>query len=78
LSKKKDKAEQIGQWWQEIEQRSLKLSLDYEYLIEIDIIDCYGLIYTHSIAWALHTKKVAQEEKMNRDLIGNITAVRFK
>jgi len=73
LSEKKDRAEQISQWWHEVEQKSIELSLDYEYLIETDIANCYGSIYTHSIAWALHTKKFAKE-KRNRDnktLIGN-------
>jgi hypothetical protein len=72
LSKKKDKSEQIIQWWQEIEQESLKLSLEYKYLIETDITDCYGSIYTHSIAWALHEKEIAKAEKNNPNLIGNM------
>lgn len=71
LSKKKDKAEQILHWWQEIEQRSIELSIEYEYLVETDVSDCYCSIYTHSIAWALHTKP---EAKRNRgyDLVGNV------
>lgn len=70
----KDRAEQIAQWWHDVEQRSIELSLDYEYLIQTDITDCYGAIYTHSIAWALHTKPEAKkkENRTNRDLIGNI------
>ncbi len=72
LSDEKDKAEQVSHWWQEVEQKSIELSLDYEYLLETDITDCYGSIYTHSIAWALHTKKKAKEKKKNNDLIGNV------
>jgi len=73
LSSKKDRAEQISQWWHEVEQRSIELSLDYEYLIETDIANCYGSIYTHSIAWALHTKKVAKDRRNrnNKTLLGN-------
>lgn len=72
LSKEKDKAEQITYWWQEIEQKSIGLSLDYEYLFKTDITDCYGSIYTHSISWALHTKPISKEQKGNNSLIGNI------
>ena len=41
---------QILVWWENIEQRSIELSLNYEYLIETDITNCYGALYTHSIA----------------------------
>lgn len=70
----KDRAEQVTEWWQAVEQHSIELSLDYEYLIQTDITDCYGAIYTHSIAWALHTKREAKskENRSNRELIGNI------
>lgn len=62
---------QILAWWENIEQHSIELSLDYEYLIETDITNCYGALYTHSIAWALHTKDVAKQQR-RENLIGNI------
>lgn len=73
-SEQKDKAEQVSNWWHEVEQKSIEMSLDYEYLIETDITDCYGAIYTHSIAWALHTKAEAKkkENRINKGLIGNV------
>lgn len=71
LTSKKDRAEQIIYWWQEIEQRSIELALDYEYLIHTDISDCYGSIYTHSIAWALHGKETAKTNQRRNQLIGN-------
>ena len=52
LTEEKDTAEQILSWHTAVEQKSLELSLDYEYLIQTDIEDCYPSIYTHSIAWA--------------------------
>lgn len=67
-----DKAEQISQWWHEFEQKSIELSIDYEYIIETDITDCYCSIYTHSISWAVHTKTTAKEQRRNQELIGNI------
>lgn len=74
LSDQQDKAEQVTHWWSEVEQRSIELSLDYEYLIETDITDCYGAIYTHSIAWALHSKAKAKEKEHRKDmnLLGNV------
>ncbi|MDD4363412.1 MAG: RNA-directed DNA polymerase, partial [Atribacterota bacterium] len=59
-------------WWQEIEQKSIELALEYQYLFETDITDCYGSVYTHSISWALHTKPISKEQKDNNSLIGNI------
>lgn len=71
LTDEKDKAEQVNHWWQAVEQRSIELSLDYQYLIETDITDCYGAIYTHSIAWALHTKQTAKSNRKEKGLLGN-------
>lgn len=69
-----DKAEQITNWWHEIEQRSIELSLEYPFLCCTDIVDCYAAIYTHSIAWALHTKPFIKQpaNKHNTALIGNL------
>ena len=71
LSEEKNQAEQVSIWWKEIEQRSVELSLSYDHVIHTDISDCYGSIYTHSIAWALHGKKVAKSNRKDYSLIGN-------
>jgi len=47
------------------------LSLDYEYLFKTDITDCYASIYTHSVAWAIHTKPIAKKKPKDLTLIGN-------
>ena len=49
--KKKNKSEQILFWWEKVEQQSIKMSLDYEYLTHIDISNCYGSIYTLGYTW---------------------------
>lgn len=71
---KSDKARQILTWWDKVEQKSLALSLEYEYLFHADIVDCYSSIYTHSIAWALHTKEeVKKSENRNKQkFLGNV------
>lgn len=66
-----DKAALVKQWWMEIEQQSIELSLDYEFILHTDISNCYGSLYTHSIAWALHNKDVAKSKKWDKTLIGN-------
>lgn len=58
-------------WWDKIEQNSIKLSLEYIYIFKTDIVNCYSEIYTHSIVWALHTKKVAKEKRKDNKLLGN-------
>lgn len=37
-----------------------------------DITNCYGAIYTHSIAWAFMGKDVAKAKRQNLGLLGNI------
>lgn len=71
-NEKPDKQNQIYEWWQKVEQRSLALSLEFTHLLHLDITDCYGSLYTHSISWALHTIDEAKkpENKNNPNLIG--------
>lgn len=71
LSKQKDQAAQISQWWQGIEQGSIEMALDYQFVLHADITDCYADIYTHSIAWALHDRAVAKAKRKDKTLIGN-------
>ena len=71
-TEKTDNEAQIFTWWQMIEQKSITLSLDYKYLLQTDITDCYGSIYTHTISWALHKKEEAKkkENRTKLSLIG--------
>ena len=68
---RRDRAAMIRQWWEEIEQRSIRLSLKYEYVCHTDITDCYGSLYTHSVAWAMHGKRNAKRLRANKNLLGN-------
>ena len=70
--KKADKPTKISYWWKDVEQQSIKMSLKYEYLTHIDISNCYGSIYTHSIPWAIYGKNNAKENRREQDLIGNV------
>ena len=56
-----DQAAQIQSWWQQVEQSSLLHSLDFTHILHTDVTDCYGSLYTHSIAWALHGLKAAKK-----------------
>ncbi len=66
------KSSQILNWWDKIEQNSIKLGLEYDYLFQTDIVNCYAEIYTHSIAWALHTKETAKNDRRGDKLLGNV------
>ena len=48
-----DRAEQVTNWWEEVEQKTLALALEYNFMYQTDILDCYSSIYTHSFEWAL-------------------------
>lgn len=65
-----DVSTSIINWWQGIEQESLKLALSFEYVIHTDISDCYGSIYTHSIPWAIHTKAFSKKNR-GQEHVGN-------
>lgn len=71
-TERSDIEENILGWWDNLEQESLRLALDYEYVFHTDIADCYSSIYTHSISWALHTKNEAKANRRKKSLIGNI------
>ena len=69
-NKQSDKAQQISNWWEQVEQQSILLSLEYDYVFDTDVADCYGSIYTHSIAWAIEGRKKAKNNRKN-NLLGN-------
>lgn len=66
-----DVATQINSWWQTVEQRSLTYSLEFSHLLHTDVTDCYGSLYTHSIAWAVHGLEEAKNSKGKNSLLGN-------
>lgn len=59
---KSNKALNIQNWWQQIEQQSLELSLYFDCMMNTDITDCYGSVYTHTIPWALHGEKLIKND----------------
>lgn len=66
-----DVATQIKSWWQAVEQRSLTYSLEFSHLLHTDVTDCYGSMYTHSIAWAIHGLDKAKKNKGKNSSLGN-------
>jgi len=54
-----------------MEQRSLAYSLEFTHLLHTDVTDCYGTLYTHSIAWAIHGLAEAKGNIRNKSLLGN-------
>ena len=67
-----DTATAVSNWWHSVEQGSIELALKYQYVVHTDISDCYASIYTHSIAWALHTRELAKNNRNDKNLIGNL------
>lgn len=67
----KHDAVQVRNWWLRYEQRSLELSLEYTHLLKTDVTNCYGSLYTHSIAWALHGYETAKKKPNCNSLFGN-------
>lgn len=68
LREKANSTNSIMNWWSNIEQKALEYSMDYSYLLTTDITNCYGSIYTHSIAWALHGKNNCKKALIKDEL----------
>jgi RNA-directed DNA polymerase len=66
-----DMATQIKSWWQRVEQQSLCYSLEFSHVLHTDVTDCYGSLYTHSIAWAIHGTEEAKQKRGRNALLGN-------
>lgn len=71
-SDKSHKAVGVSSWWENMEQRSITLSLSFKYMFVTDITNCYPSIYTHTIAWALMDKEKAKSNRRKKELLGNI------
>jgi len=65
VNKQNNKALNIINWWQQIEQKSLELSLEFDCLMNTDIAECYSSVYTHTIPWALHGEKIIKDDFLN-------------
>lgn len=65
------KAKQVKKWWENVEQKSLRFSLCFQYVFDVDITDCYSSIYTHSIAWAIHGRDEMKNAKGDERFLGN-------
>ena len=56
-----DLSNTIHDWWNKMEQQSIELAIEYNYLMKTDITDCYSSIYTHAITWAMCDRETAKE-----------------
>jgi len=65
------KATQISHWVENIEKKSIYLSLEHKFLYHTDISDCYGSVYTHALPWAIHGKVLSKNKRRYNDLFGN-------
>lgn len=57
----------------DFKEKCIKVSYDRLYELKADVSKYFPSIYTHSIPWALHTKKVAKskEGRTDKTLLGN-------
>lgn len=58
-------------WWRQFEQESIKMAIHYRYCVRTDLVNCYGSVYTHTIAWDLYGKDKAKRDKDKYNLLGN-------
>lgn len=73
-----DKKEASLKFWKDIEQESIKLSLEYKYLTKLDISNFYSSIYTHTIPWAFHGIEASKNDSRSQDLFGSKLDKKFQ
>jgi len=66
------KSTTILNWWNNLEQRALELSLEYKYMFITDITNCYGTVNPQTIEWALTLKDTEFATDENRPMAQNI------
>ena len=62
------KSTTILNWWNQMEQRSIELSLEYRYMFITDITNCYGSVNPQTIDWALCRRGTAHATDNNHQL----------
>jgi RNA-directed DNA polymerase len=58
----------IYTWWRQTEQRTIELALDYDYMIQTDITDCYGSIRPHHFRQCFET--LSNSDRLFRAVTG--------
>ncbi|HTB79701.1 MAG TPA: RNA-directed DNA polymerase [Opitutaceae bacterium] len=56
----------------EVEEQELGFLTGATYVVHADIAACFPSIYTHSIPWALHGRKLAKQARDDLSLAGNL------
>ena len=67
----KEKKHTILNWYQNFERKTIEEFINFNWMVKTDISNCYGSIYTHSIAWALVGKDEAKRTKGQTNLFHN-------
>lgn len=60
-------AASVLNWWEDFEQKSLSLALEYEFMFSTDISNFYPSIYTHSFEWVFISKEEAKKKENNNN-----------
>ena len=63
----------IYEWIEMVENDLVEEAYQYKYLVRADVKNFYPSVYTHSIAWALHTRSLIRQGKNRSDFsfLGN-------
>ena len=69
------KATTILNWWNQLEQRAIELSMEYRYMFITDITNCYGTVNPQTIDWALSRRGTAVVTDTNHALADAIIAL---
>lgn len=75
---KKGVGKQIENWYNNFEQETIKQAMKFRYMYQTDITDCYGSLYTHTIAWACVGKEGAKNTKTDKTLWYNKLDICFQ
>lgn len=68
----RNRAFEFATGWDALPTRRLKERAKGRFLVKTDIARFFPSIYTHSIPWAIHGKKIAKKKKHDISLYGNV------
>lgn len=73
-TRESNRATSVSNWWDKIEQESLRKALDFRFMFQTDISNCYPSIYTHSLEWAFADggRGQVKEKRANNEDTSNI------
>lgn len=65
-----DRSKYALHFWERMEQESIRLSIEFSHLLQVDITDFYSSIHLNMLSWAIHGEDEAKQNFGNPHILG--------